>query len=137
MDEAMTNGAGGALQGAAMAALRAISGIGVHEGAPVQAAFPYAIVEVGAERDWSHKSGIGRELRLALVLRDGGERPVRLRQLLEAAETAMESLSIEAGSWQLVTFQLTQSRLAREPGRSGGSAGWIGAIEYRARMLRP
>jgi hypothetical protein len=36
---------------------------------------PYAIVETGPEIDWSHKSGAGRELRLAVTLRDKGERP--------------------------------------------------------------
>ena len=38
----------------------------VYPGPPLQAAFPHAVVECGAETDWGHKSGRGRELRLAV-----------------------------------------------------------------------
>ena len=83
------SGAGEALAEAAMAALRAVDGLNaVYDGPPLPAAFPYAAVEAGPESDWSHKSGAGRELRLAILLRDQGERPARLRGLAGAAEAA-------------------------------------------------
>jgi len=122
--------AGEALQGAAAAALAAIDGLGIYEGAPVQAAFPYAMVEVGPEADWSHKSGEGREVRLALVLRDKGERPARLRLLVAEGETAIGALDAEMGGWRVVSLRFVRSRMAREPG------GWSALSEYRARMLR-
>jgi len=122
--------AGEALQAAALGALREIEGLGVYEGPPAQAAFPYAIVEAGPESDWSHKSGEGRELRLAVVLHDKSERPVRLKALMAAAEAALGGLGAVAG-WQLVTLRFMRSRTARD-----AKGIWVGSIEYRARMMR-
>ena len=120
--------AGEKLQQAAIAALRNLDRFGVYEGPALQTAMPHAAVEAGAEADWSHKSGDGREVRLAVIFRDQGQRPVRLRLLMDEAEAALGKLTPEG--WQLVTLQLMRRRLAREP------KGWVGAIDYRARMLR-
>lgn len=125
--------AGAMLQAAAIEALKAIEGLGVYEGPPVQAAFPYAVVEAGPESDWSHKSGEGREVRIALVIHDKGERPTRLRALAAQGEAILGALDGEMGGWRLVTIAFLRSRLAAE-GRS--SQGKAAAIEYRARMLR-
>lgn len=128
------SGAGTALQSAAAAALRAIEDLGVYEGPPVQAAVPYAVVEAGPEMDWSHKSGTGRELRLAVTIHDRGERPARLHALMEQAEAALAGLGTVPGGWQLVTFRFLRSRVA--PPTAGAPSGqWTGLIEYRARML--
>lgn len=122
--------AGEALQAAAMAALGGIGGLGLYEGPPVQAAFPYAVVEAGPESDWGYKNGQGREVRLAVTLHDKGERPVRLKALMSAAEAALEAMG-EVEGWQLVTMRFLRSRLVRD-----AKGQWAGAIDYRARMLR-
>lgn len=132
------SGAGEALQGAAAAALREIAGLGVYDGPPVQAAFPYAVADAGLESDWSHKSGVGREVRIAVSIRDKGERPLRLRRLMGEAETALAGLEGVYSEWRLVSLIHLRSRLVPEP-RGGGPAaqpGWAGVIEFRARMLR-
>jgi len=121
--------AGEKLQQALIAALQAIGGIGVYDGPPLQAAHPHAVVEAGPETDWSHKSGSGREVRIAVSLFDKGERPVRLRALMAEAEAALDSAVSPVG-WQLVTMQLLRSRLVRD-----SKGVWAGVIEYRARML--
>ena len=122
--------AGEALQAVAAAAVDAIDGLSVHEGQPVQAVVPFAVVEAGPETDWSHKSGEGREVRLAVTLRDAGERPVRLRRLMGEAEAAVGGIAGVAG-WRLVTMRFVRSRVVAEArGR------WAGVIEYRARLLR-
>jgi hypothetical protein len=122
--------AGQQLQAAAVAALRAAPGIGgVYDGPPLQAAFPYAMVEAGPESDWGHKSGIGREVRLAVTVRDEGERPARLHALMAEAEEAMEGLS-PPSDWSVVTMRFVRSRVVRDP-----KGPWAGMIEYRARML--
>jgi hypothetical protein len=127
------SGAGAALQAAALARLRAVEGLsGVYPGPPLRAAVPYAIVEAGAESDWGHKSGEGREVRLAVGLRDEGERPDRIAARMAAAEAALAAPLAVTG-WQLVGLAFLRSRLARE-GR-GGDSGWSGLIEYRARLL--
>ena len=120
-----------ALIAAASDALRAIAGLtGVHEAMPVQAALPYVTIEAGLESDWGHKSGAGRELRLSLVLRDGGERPDRLRALGTAAQAAIEAIDPALAGWRLVTLVLVRAMTVAEgPGR------WILTLDYRARML--
>lgn len=119
-----------ALLAAAAAALRAIGGLGVYDGAPVRAAFPHALIEIGPESDWGHKSGEGREIRLATVLKDAGERPARLRALTGEAEAALAGLPPQLEGWRLVTMTLLRGQLVRD------KAAWAGMIEFRARMLR-
>jgi hypothetical protein len=122
--------AGAELQAAVISALDGVAGLGrVYDGPPVQAAVPYAVVEPGAEADWGHKSGAGREVRLAVTIRDEGERPARLRRLMGEAEAALAGLAAVAG-WQLVTMRFLSSRVAKD--RQGG---WIGLVEFRARLL--
>lgn len=126
------SGAGARLQAAAIEALATLELGGVYPGAPLQAAYPYAVVECGTETDWGHKSGRGRELRLAVILRDAGERPDRAQAFAEVAEAAIEA-GLEVEGWHLVTLVLVRRRTVAE-GR-GGKAGWAVAIDYRARMM--
>ena len=122
-----------ALVAAAMTALQGLEGIGVYDGAPVRASFPHAVIEAGPETDWSHKSGTGREMRIAVTLHDRGERPSRLRRLMGEAEAALAATG-DAPGWQLVSLQFVRTRLVREA-RGPEPRGWIGAVEFRARML--
>lgn len=125
-------GASEALAEAAIAALGGVAGLnGVYDGPPLAAAFPHARIETGPESDWSHKSGVGRELRLAVILRDQGERPARLRALMQAAETAIGAIAPDLDGWRLVNLVFLRSALLRETG-----AAWAAAIDYRARLLK-
>ena len=126
------SGAGVMLQAAAIEALAALDLGGVYPGPPLQAAFPHAIVECGPETDWGHKSGAGRELRLAVTLRDSGERPERAQAFAEVVESAMAA-GLDVEGWRLVTLALVRARTVAE-GR-GGRMGWAVALDYRARML--
>lgn len=120
-----------ALIAAASAALGGVEGLnGVHDGPPLQGAFPYGMLEAGPESDWSHKSGIGRELRLAVTIRDQGERPARLRRLAQLAEEALEGMDAALEDWRLVTLVFARSRMLR------GETGWSATSEFRARMLK-
>lgn len=125
------SGASDALLEAAVAALGAVEGIGrVYDAPPLQAAMPHALVAIDLESDWSHKSGAGRELRLAVSIFDQGERPVRLRALAAAAEAALGGLGGALGDWRLVSLTFVRSRLVRPKG-----GGWTAVIEHRARLL--
>jgi hypothetical protein len=126
------SGAGAMLQAAAIEALAGLELGGVYPGPPLQAAFPHAVVECGAEVDWGHKNGRGRELALAVTLRDAGERPERAQAFAEVAEAVIEA-GLEVEGWQVVTLSLRRRRILAE-GR-GGRMGWAVAIDYRARML--
>jgi len=120
------------LAAAATTRMRDVAGLsGVHDGPPIQAAHPFAVVEIGPESDWSHKSGAGRELRLAVTIHDRGERPVRLRGLMHEAETSLAALAGEIDGWQVVTCTLVRSRAL-----PAGKGEWVGSLDWRARMLR-
>ena len=124
-------GAGEALRAAAVAALERVNGIGrVYDAPPLTAAAPHALVEIDAEADWGHKSGAGRELRLAATLSGDGERPVRLRAAAGAAEAALRGLGGALDGWHLVTMQHVRTREVRRP-----KGGWAAVIEFRARLL--
>jgi hypothetical protein len=126
------SGAGAELRAAAIEALAALDLGGVYPGPPLQAAFPYAVVECGPETDWGHKSGRGRELRLAVTLRDSGERPDRVQAFADVVEAAIDA-GLDVEGWRLVTLVLVRIRTVAEGG--AGKAGWAVAIDYRARML--
>jgi len=129
-------GAGETVAARAVAALKTIQGLGVYDSPPLQAVAPYAVVETGPETDWGHKSGGGRELRLALTLWDRGERPVRLRALTRAAELAVEAIEGEAvpEGWQLVSVHFLRER-AVPPRAPAPNALTASLVEYRARLL--
>lgn len=68
-------------------------------------------------------------MRLVVTIRDEGERPSRLRRLIAEAEGMLAGLSAVPG-WQLVTMRFLSSRVAKD--RQGG---WVGLVEFKARLL--
>ncbi|MFV0622953.1 DUF3168 domain-containing protein [Sphingomonas sp. ac-8] len=122
---------------ALVAALTAHPGVrgvvtAVFDAPPVRGARPFAEVAEALLSDWSTKDLVGREGRIAIVLRDAGERPVRLRQLAGEVDAAVETLPRDLpGGWRIASLVPVRSRIVRE------SAGlWAGTNEYRVRMLR-
>lgn len=119
------------LQAKVIEVLGGVAGLGTYTLAPVQAAYPFATVDAGLETDWSHKSGTGREVRIAVTIRDKGERPERVQQIETQAEEAISGLSGTTANWSLVSMSFMRSRLVQEK-----ETGWAAVIEYRARMLQ-
>lgn len=120
--------AGGALQEAVATALLGQSELtGVYDGPPARAAFPYVVLDGGTEVDWSHKSGRGREVLLAVTLWD--EQPARLQVLVDGIETAVAAVSAVNG-WQLVSIAFLRRRIVRDV-----AGPWAAAIDFRARLL--
>ena len=78
--------AGAVLQAGVVARLADVLDCAVFDAPPVRAAIPHAVVEDPVLGDWSSATWRGREGRLVVSLHDGGERPVRLRAALGAAE---------------------------------------------------
>ena len=119
---------GGALQTGIAAVLNGIAELtGVFDGPPARASFPYAAIDATTEVDWSHKSGDGREVLVAITLWD--DQPVRLHQVADAVEVGMGSLPALDG-WALVTMRLVRRRVLRDV-----AGPWAAAIDFRARML--
>ena len=120
--------AGGALQSAIAAALGGVEGLtGVFDGPPARAAYPYVALDATTETDWSHKSGVGREVMVAITVWD--DQPVRLHGLTDSVEAAVEAPGPVAG-WQLVTMQLVRRRVVRDV-----AGPWAAVVDFRARML--
>lgn len=120
--------AGGALQSALASALASEPRLsGVYDGPPARAAFPYAAIDAGSESDWSHKSGQGREVLVALTLWD--EEPARLAELADAAEALAQGIG-EIDGWSLVSMRLMRRRTVRDV-----AGPWAAAIDFRARLL--
>lgn len=120
--------AGAALQAALAASLAEVSELtGVFDGPPARAAFPYAAIDASLESDWSHKSGSGREVLVAVTLWD--DQPARLQQLADLAEEKVLALFVTE-DWHLVTLRLLRRRTVRDV-----TGPWATAIDFRARML--
>jgi hypothetical protein len=120
--------AGGALQTAIAAVLSGVDGLnGVFDGPPARAPYPYVALDATTESDWSHKSGVGREVLVAITLWD--DQPVRLHQLADQVEANLQALTA-LDAWQLVTMRLARRRVVRDV-----AGPWAAAIDFRARML--
>jgi hypothetical protein len=120
--------AGGALQTAIAAVLGDIDGLsGAFDGPPARAAFPYTVMDATTETDWSHKSGSGREVMVALTVWD--DQPARLQQLADAAEAKAIAVKV-SGGWSLVTLRMIRRRTIRDV-----AGPWATAIDFRARLL--
>lgn len=129
------------VQAAVVAAVRRDPELGVltavFDAPPVRAALPYAVIDDPVLGLWGAKDLAGREGRVAVVLHDAGERPVRLRALFGAVELRVEALAGELGDgWRIAGVRLQRSRIVRGPGAAGGEGRWIAASEFAVRVYR-
>lgn len=111
-------------------ALEPLSANGVFIGRPVRASAPYAVIGEMAVADWSTKSERGRELRVAVTIRDEGESPARLHALMGEAEAAIEAMPRDLAGWRVASLVFLRSRVLRE-----AAGPWAGLIEYRVRIM--
>lgn len=103
---------------------------GVFEGPAVRASTPYAEIGEAVAGDWGTKDRAGRELRLAVILRDAAETSTRIGTLVAAVEVAVPGLPRDLAGWRVASVAFLRSRIAGDgPGR------WIAAVEFRVRML--
>jgi hypothetical protein len=116
-----------AMQKAVVAALADIGALaGVYDGPPPDAAAPYAVIGPDLVLDWSHKSGIGHEVRLLVTLWDDRPGGARLRALLGDVVARLRGL---AGDWD--GHHIVLARLQRA-GVGNPEDGWRAAsIEVR------
>lgn len=125
----------GAVRAAIVAALRADAALGavlngVFDGPGVRASAPYAEVTDALATDWGTKDRRGRELRVAITLRDLAELPGRLNAMVDATQAAIEGLARDLDGWRVASVAFQRSRIAPEgPGR------WLAVVEYRVRIL--
>jgi hypothetical protein len=120
--------AGGSLQAALATRIGSVAGLtGVFDGPPARAAYPYAAIDASTESDWSHKSGSGREVLVAVTVWD--DQPARLQTLSDSVEAQVLAATVASG-WQLVSLALVRRRTIRDV-----AGPWATAIDFRARLL--
>jgi hypothetical protein len=124
-----------AVQAAAITALQAHPALalaltGVYDGPPPRAAFPYISVGDGVASDWSTKTAVGREIRLALTLWDDGEDATRLHTLIGHVEDAIAGLPRDLPGWRVASLVFLRSMIVRD-----AAGPWAGLVEHRLRIL--
>jgi hypothetical protein len=120
--------AGGTIQAQVAVSLGTLTELtGVFDGPPARAAFPYAAIDASLERDWSHKSGSGREVMIAVTLWD--DQPARLQALADEVEAKVSAIA-GTSEWQLVSLVLMRRRTIRDV-----AGPWATAVDFRARLL--
>lgn len=120
--------AGNAVQAAIIARIEALGLVdGIYDGPPARASFPYVVIDAGNEADWSHKSGKGRELLIAVTLWD--DVPERLATIADAVERSVAALGGING-WSLASLVFLRRRTVRDV-----AGPWATALDFRARLL--
>lgn len=129
------NSAMHALQAAAVSALAAHPVLadaltGIYDGPPPRAVFPYVAINDGIASDWSTKTGVGREIRLALTVWDDGESATRLSNLMSHVEDAVLAIPRDLTDWRIASLVFVRSMVVRDP-----AGPWAGLVEHRVRLL--
>lgn len=109
-----------------------LSGVAVFDAPPVRGGVPHLVIEepVMTARDAAGVSVL--DVRVTLTGVDAGERPVRLRTLMDAAEAATTRLPADLGEgWRAGAMTLVRSRIVR-----AGDTRWRGTSEWAVRLYR-
>ncbi len=116
-----------AVQKAVVAALADLGSLtGVHDAPPPDARAPYAVIGPDLVSDFSHKTGIGHDVRLVVTIWDDRPGAARLRGLLGDAAARLRLLT---GVWD--GHRIVLARLQRS-GVGASDDGWRpGSIEMR------
>lgn len=104
--------------------------LGVFDGPPPRAAFPYISVTDGLVTDWGTKTEQGREIRLALTVWDDGECASRLASLMSHVDDAVSAIPRDLPGWRIASLVFTRSMIVRD-----AAGPWAALIEHRVRML--
>lgn len=123
------------LQAAAVSVLEAhpvlaIELAGIYDGPPPRAAFPYVSIADAITSDWSTKTEVGREIRLALTVWDNNEEASRLSSLITHVEDAIVAMPRDLPGWRIASLVFLRSMVLRD-----AAGPWAGMVEYRVRML--
>lgn len=131
-----------AVRGAVLAALRADGDLagrvnGVSDGDVGQASGPYVMLAECSGADWGGKGLDGREVRIAIEMRDPGEGAGGIAAMLTRVDGALHGLAgLARDGWHMVGVALIRSRIARPGPGHRREGGWRGVVDYRVRAVR-
>lgn len=101
----------------------------VYNRAPPRARFPYLLISDGQVSDWSHKSGVGREVRLGLTLWDDAPTSAALLDRAEAVTRQMDAFPRDLPGWRVATLVYLRTLVSRNPDSPSAAL-----IEFRLRL---
>ncbi len=102
----------------------------ITEEAPLRASLPWLAIVASASSDWSHKTGAGREVRIAVELQARGDDPATAASLVKAIEDAVGTLPAEQPDFRIASQQFLRARTEQR----GGTIRAV-LLEYRFRVL--
>jgi len=100
------------------------------EEAPSRTSLPWLAIVASASTDWSSKTEVGREIRVALELHCRGDAPETAAGLVSAIESRIVSLPKAQADFTVVNSQFLRAR-AEQRGESRRAI----LIEYRFRLF--
>lgn len=100
------------------------------EEAPLRTSPPWLGIVASASADFSHKTGAGREVRVALELQTLGDDPGEAAALVAAIEARIAALPSEQGGFRIASLTFLRARAEQR-----GEARRVVLLEYRARLL--
>ena len=102
----------------------------VAEEAPVRVALPWLAIAASSSVDWSTKTELGYETRIALELQMRGDVPGSGAALVSAIQSRIAALPREQDGFQIVTLQFLRSRAEQRPQNTRAVL-----LEYRFRTI--
>ena len=85
----------------------------IEEEGPVATSPPAVAIVASAAADWSHKTGTGREVRLALEITDRSDDPARIATIAARVEQRIATLAPAQSGFRVVVTQFLRSRSER------------------------
>ena len=115
-----------------LAADPALSGAlnAITEEAPLRVSPPWLGIVASATGDFSHKTGMGREVRVALELQCRGDDPATAIDLVAGIEARIASLPTDHPGFRIASLAFLRSRAEQ---RADNRRAIL--LEYRARLL--
>jgi hypothetical protein len=114
-----------------VATLTGLVGVsGVYDAPPPAAVSPYVVVGGDVVTDWSTKTGIGHEHRIAINVWEAGPGTARAKAVMAGVETAMRGLSGSRDGHAVVLVQLVRTLVLSD------AEDWTqGILEFRVRTI--
>ena len=102
----------------------------ITEEAPLRASPPWLGIVASASGDFGHKTGMGREVRVALELQYLGDDPAEAADLVNAIEARVAALPPDQPGYRVASLTFLRARAEQR-----GEARRAFLLEYRARLL--
>ena len=104
----------------------------ITEEAPLRASPPWLGIVASASTDFGHKTGAGREVRVALELQTLGDDACGTAELTSAIEARIAAMPADQPDFRIASLTFLRARAEQR-----GEARRTVLLEYRARLIAP